>query len=43
MTAKDDLVIPKLSFVLEGALSTNAFDDEAIQFGGLLEPLLPTP
>lgn len=43
MTAKHDLVIPELSFVLDGALSTHAWDDKAVGFRCLLEPLLPAP
>jgi hypothetical protein len=43
VTAKRDLVIPKLSFVLDGTLRTDALDDEAIRFRCVLESLLPTP
>ena len=43
MTAKRDFVIPKLSLVLNGTLSTYAIDDEAVRFRCLLEPLLPAP
>jgi hypothetical protein len=43
VTAKRDLDIPELSFVLDGTLRTDALDDEAIQFRCLLESLLPTP
>ena len=43
MTAKHDLVISKVSFVLDGAHSTHALEDKAVRFGCLLEPLLPAP
>lgn len=43
VTAEHDLVIPKLSFVLDGTHRTHALDDEAIRFGCLLEPLLAAP
>ena len=43
VSAKHDLVIPELPFVLNGAPRTYAVDDKAIWFRCVLEPLLPTP
>ena len=43
MTTKNDLVIRKLSFVLNGAHRTHPFDDEAVRFRCMLESLLPAP
>ena len=43
MPTKHDLVIPKLSFVLDGTHRTNAFNNEAIRFRCPLESLLAVP
>jgi len=43
MTTKNNLIIPKLSFVLGGAHRTHAFDDEATRSRCLLESLLAAP
>ena len=43
MATEHDLVIPKLSFVLDGAHRTDPVDNKAVRFGCLLEPLLPAP
>ena len=43
MTAKHDLVIRKLSFVLDGAHCTDTVDDEAIRAWRFLESLLTAP
>jgi len=43
MTAERDLVIPELSFVLNGTHSTHVLDDEAVRFRRVLESLLAAP
>jgi len=43
MATKYDLIIPKLSFVLDGAHRPHALDDEAIGFRCPLESLLAAP
>lgn len=43
MTTKHDLVIRKLSFILDGAQRTYTVDDEAIRAGCFLESLLAAP
>jgi len=43
MTTERNFVIRKVSFVLDSAHRTHAFDDEAIQVWCILEPLLAAP
>lgn len=43
MATKHDLVIPKLSLILDGTHRTHALNDEAIRFRCLLESLLAAP
>jgi len=38
-----NLIIPKLSFILDSTHRTHAFNNEAIRFWCLLESLLATP
>jgi len=43
MTTERDLVIPELSFALNGTHRTHVLDDEAIRFRRVLESLLAAP